>query len=382
MPEHTLECRDRRRDDDRSGRLRPGRGRTARRGAGLPRRRALVLGANQAARAFFGNRPKIVGRPIREVYPEITGQQLIQLLDRVLNTGEPFTAHEWRIMVDDHPDGDERFVTFWLVPLAGPDGRRCGVGCQFVDVTAEVRIRQSIENDTESLRRRYAAAHDVVLTLQRNLLPAGLPVLPGVRIAAHYLVAAAEQAAGGDWFEAVPVDGRVVAVVGDVVGHGAEASAVMGQLRAVLVEFLLDGDDLPTALARLDRFASRMPGARGATVCLAIVDPDDRSVRYACAGHPPPLGDRVGRGRPLSAGARRWPAQPGRTTAAGRHRLAGPRRSAVALLRRAGRAARPGTGDRAGRAGRRRVRGHAGPAPRPCRSTTRPTGWPNSPWNG
>jgi PAS domain S-box-containing protein len=249
----------------------------------------VVLGANQAAHAFFGNRPKIVGRPIREGYPEIVGQQLSQLLDGVLRTGEPFTAHEWRIMVDGHPDGDERFVTFWLVPLSAPTGERCGVGCQFVDVTAEVRRRQSMEDDTENLRRRYAAAHDVVLTLQRNLLPAGLPVLPGVRIAAHYLVAAAEQAAGGDWFEAVPVDDQVVAVVGDVVGHGAEASAVMGQLRAVAVEFLLDGDDLTTALARLDRFASRMPGARGATVCLAVVDPSDRSVRFACAGHPAPL---------------------------------------------------------------------------------------------
>jgi len=249
----------------------------------------VVIGANRAARAFFGDRPRIVGRPIREVYPEITGQQLYPLLDRVLPTGEPFTAHEWRIIVEGHPDGDERFVSFWLVAVSGPDGRRCGVGCQFVDVTAQVRRRRSAEDDAETVRRRYAAAQDVVLTLQRSLLPAGLPVLPGVRTAAHYLVAAAEQAAGGDWFEAVPVGGQVVAVVGDVVGHGAEASAVMGQLRAVLVEFLLDGDDLATALVRLDRFASRVPGARGATVCLAVIDPADGTVRYACAGHPPPL---------------------------------------------------------------------------------------------
>ena len=89
----------------------------------------IKVGANRAARAFFGDRPRIVGRPIREVYPEITGQQLYPLLDRVLSTGEPFTAHEWRIIVEGHPDGDERFVSFWLVPVSGPDGRRCGVGC-------------------------------------------------------------------------------------------------------------------------------------------------------------------------------------------------------------------------------------------------------------
>ena len=49
----------------------------------------VVLGANRAARAFFGDRPAIVGGPIREVYPEITGQQLYPLLERVLSTGEP-----------------------------------------------------------------------------------------------------------------------------------------------------------------------------------------------------------------------------------------------------------------------------------------------------
>ena len=281
----------------------------------------VVIGANRAARAFFGDRPRIVGRPIREVYPEITGQQLYPLLDRVLPTGEPFTAHEWRIIVEGHPDGDERFVSFWLVAVSGPDGRRCGVGCQFVDVTAQVRRRRSAEDDAETVRRRYAAAQDVVLTLQRSLLPAGLPVLPGVRTAAHYLVAAAEQAAGGDWFEAFPVGGQVVAVVGDVVGHGAEASAVMGQLRAVLVEFLLDGDDLATALVRLDRFASRVPGARGATVCLAVIDPADGTVRYACAGHPPPLVVAVdGSTRYLPARAAARSAWPGRRRGSARPR--------------------------------------------------------------
>ena len=336
-----------------------------------------MLGANQAAHAFFGNRPKIVGRPIREGYPEIVGQQLSQLLDGVLTTGEPFTAHEWRIMVDGHPDGDERFVTFWLVPLSGPDGERCGVGCQFVDVTAEVRRRRSIENDAESLRKRYAAAHDVVLTLQRNLLPAGLPVLPGVRVAAHYLVAAAEQAAGGDWFEAVPVDDQVVAVVGDVVGHGAEASAVMGQLRAVLVEFLLDGDDLTTALARLDRFASRMPGARGATVCLAVVDPRDRSVRYACAGHPSPL-------VVAADGTTRYLSAPG----GGPLGLAGPRPLVgratldpgdVLLLFSDGLVERSGQDQSVGLAELAEVASAAmRPGPRPCTPTTSPIGWPSS----
>ncbi len=149
----------------------------------------VVLGANRAARAFFGHRPGIVGRPIREVFPEVAGQSILPHLDRVYATGEPFTATEWRILVEGHGGGDERIVDFLLVPLREPDGRVSGVACQFVDMTDVVRQRRGLEADTAELRERYEAAQDVVLTLQRSLLPAGLPVLPGVRVAAHYLVA-------------------------------------------------------------------------------------------------------------------------------------------------------------------------------------------------
>ena len=238
------------------------------------------------------------------------------------------------------------------------------MGCQFVDVTGEVRRRRSAENDADVMRKRYAAAQDVVLTLQRNLLPTALPVLPGVRIAAHYLVAAAEQAAGGDWFEAVPVDGQVALVVGDVVGHGAQASAVMGQLRAVLVEFLLDGDDLATALARLDRFASRVTGARGATVCLALLDPTD-GIGALRLRRPPAAARGVGRrDGPLPARARWRTAQPGRTGAPRRHRRADSRRPVADVLRRAGRADRPGPVGRDWPSWPRSPPPHCGSAPR------------------
>lgn len=248
----------------------------------------IVVGANGTARAFLADRPAILGLPLREVFPESAGQNLVEMVDGVRRTGEAFSAVEWRVQVDGHPDGEERSVSFHLLPLAGPDGGVTGVVCSFYDVTDEVRQRRDAESRADALQERFAAVQDTVLALQRSLLPDGLPVLPGKRIAAHYLVAAAEQAAGGDWFEAVPLDGTVAAVVGDVVGHGAAASAVMAQLRAVLSEFLLDDGGLETVLARLDGFAARTPGARGATVCVALVGPDG-GVRYVCAGHPPPL---------------------------------------------------------------------------------------------
>ncbi len=248
----------------------------------------VIVAVNRIGRAFFGDRPGLLGRPVREGFPESAGQNLVERIDAVYRSGESFTAVEWRVHVDDHPDGVERIANFRLVPITGDDGAVQGVACLFTDVTAEVRERRQLEHRADEFRERFEAVQDTVLTLQRSLLPDGLPVLPGKRIGAYYLVAAAEQAAGGDWFEAVPLDGAVAAVVGDVVGHGAGASAVMAQLRAVLTEFLLDGDGLDRVLARLDGFAGRTPGARGATVCIAVVDPAGE-VRYVCAGHPPPL---------------------------------------------------------------------------------------------
>jgi anti-sigma regulatory factor (Ser/Thr protein kinase)/anti-anti-sigma regulatory factor len=130
----------------------------------------------------------------------------------------------------------------------------------------------------------------IVAELQEALLPTALPVLPRVRIAARYMVAGHEQAAGGDWFDAIPLaDGRVALVVGDVVGHGVAASAAMGQLRAVLAELLAAEEDLGHVLLRADAFAARMPVMRAATLALVVLDPVGGQLRYTTCGHPPPL---------------------------------------------------------------------------------------------
>src|SRR5271166_3296179 len=129
-----------------------------------------------------------------------------------------------------------------------------------------------------------------VAVLQEALLPAALPVLPRAGIAARYLVAWDEHAAGGDWFDAIPLaDGSVALVVGDVVGHGVAASAAMGQLRAVLTELLAAEAELGRVLERADAFAARTPALRAATLALAVLDPADGKLRYTTCGHPPPL---------------------------------------------------------------------------------------------
>lgn len=265
----------------------------------------VVIALNAAGRAFMGDRADSVGRPLREVVPEYAGQQLFEALDRVYADGRPTRAHEWRVQLDQDGDGEleERFVDFTLVPWRDADGEVAGVAGVAHDVTVAVATRRAAEI-------RYRAASDAVETLQNALLPADVPVLPGYRLAARYLVAGAAQTAGGDWFDALTLDdGRLALIVGDVVGHGVAASVVMSQLRAVLLELLTSGAGPVEALTRLGRFAPRVPGASGTTVCVVLVDQADGRLEYATCGHPPPLivgaadGPGVARFLPLTRGA-------------------------------------------------------------------------------
>jgi serine phosphatase RsbU (regulator of sigma subunit)/anti-sigma regulatory factor (Ser/Thr protein kinase)/anti-anti-sigma regulatory factor len=138
--------------------------------------------------------------------------------------------------------------------------------------------------------RLYRAEQGIAETLQRSLLPARLPDLERLDLAAHYLPGAEGSQAGGDWYDVVHlVDDRVAIAVGDVVGQGPAAAAVMGQLRSALSTALLQGCEPAAALELLDRFAARLPGALASTAACLIVDGSAGTVTWARAGHPPPL---------------------------------------------------------------------------------------------
>jgi anti-sigma regulatory factor (Ser/Thr protein kinase) len=136
--------------------------------------------------------------------------------------------------------------------------------------------------------RGAPAAGDETASLRHAHLPAGLPVLPRVRIAACYRPAGQGEAAGG-WFDAVPLaDGAVALLAGTVVGRGIPAVAAMGELRAVLNELLAAEHDLATVALRADRFAATWPALQASTLVLAVLGPDG-TLRYATCGHCPPV---------------------------------------------------------------------------------------------
>ncbi|MFS7873639.1 SpoIIE family protein phosphatase [Streptomyces asiaticus] len=145
--------------------------------------------------------------------------------------------------------------------------------------------------------RRYTREHTMAVTLQRSLLPGGVPEQNALEVAYRYLPARA--GVGGDWFDIIPLPGtRVALVVGDVVGHGLHAAATMGRLRTAVHNFSaldLAPDDL---LVRLDELVARIDQDRttesageeatGATCLYAIYDPVSGRCAVARAGHPGP----------------------------------------------------------------------------------------------
>ncbi|MFD4604621.1 SpoIIE family protein phosphatase [Streptomyces sp. NPDC058464] len=155
--------------------------------------------------------------------------------------------------------------------------------------------------------RRYTRERATSLALQRALLPEHAPREADmtVDVASRYLPAEPEIGTGGDWFDVIPLSGgRVGLVVGDVVGHGIEASATMGRL-CTAVRTLAEVDLLPDELlTQLDDLVLRMDrreaeqGALtsgpelaevGATCVYAVYDPVSRRCSMARAGHPFPV---------------------------------------------------------------------------------------------
>ncbi|MET0237783.1 MAG: SpoIIE family protein phosphatase [Kibdelosporangium sp.] len=143
------------------------------------------------------------------------------------------------------------------------------------------------------LAQGLARAHQIdqqretALELQRAILsPSAVPDGFAVR----YEPAARPLGVGGDWYDTVSLaDGRIGIVVGDCVGRGLKAAAVMGQLRSACRALLLQQAGPARTLMALDHFAAGIPGAMCTTVFCGVLDPETGRLTYSSAGHPPPI---------------------------------------------------------------------------------------------
>jgi serine phosphatase RsbU (regulator of sigma subunit)/anti-sigma regulatory factor (Ser/Thr protein kinase)/transcriptional regulator with GAF, ATPase, and Fis domain len=141
----------------------------------------------------------------------------------------------------------------------------------------------------QGLQRVYQVdqQRETALALQHAILgPANLPSGFAVR----YQAATRPLQVGGDWYDIVDLDdGRIALIVGDCVGHGLAAATVMGQVRSACRALLFENPSPGAALAGMDRFAARLPGAQCTTAVCAVLTPETGELVYSSAGHPPPI---------------------------------------------------------------------------------------------
>jgi PAS domain S-box-containing protein len=177
-----------------------------------------------------------------------------------------------------------------VVFLRRPDRRPFSPGEAVLGEELASRAALCIDN-----ARLFSHERQTALMLQRALLPDEFGYHAGIDIARRYLPASDLTGVGGDWYDVIGLGGgRVALVVGDVMGHGVRAAAVMGQLRTATRT--LTALDLQPAevLQHLDELMEHLGGSAEngiffATCVVAVYDPVNRTCRIARAGHVPPL---------------------------------------------------------------------------------------------
>ncbi|MBX9423918.1 SpoIIE family protein phosphatase [Streptomyces lateritius] len=247
----------------------------------LPGLVALVYGpehriayVNDAYAAAFGPRP--AGATVAASCPEAEDLGLPPLIDQVLRSGKPRTVKSRRTQ-----DGGSYTVT--CLPVDSPHLDGGGVLVHAADVTDHAEA-------AERLRASERRHRETAVTLQRSLLPQDLEQPDDLRIAATYQPGGTDAAVGGDWYDVITLGaGRTALVIGDVMGRGVRAAAVMGQLRTAVRAYARL--DLPPheVLQLLDGLAAEIDASQIATCVYAIHDPNEGKLVYASAGHLPIL---------------------------------------------------------------------------------------------
>jgi PAS domain S-box-containing protein len=217
-----------------------------------------------------------------ELTPEITDEMLQALIDdpeqlRLVRALNFRSAMVVPLKVKDRVLG----VVTWV---AGEEGRRFSQDDLLFG--EDLARRAAIAIDTAQL---HSELRDAAMRLQRAILPAALPELPGWETAASY-VQAGHSDAGGDFYDVIELgDGRLAVVVGDVMGRGVTAAAAMAQMRAAIRALVAVEPDARAVLVALDQLFEQYDFHQLVTMVYAIAEPLGNRLVIANAGHPPPI---------------------------------------------------------------------------------------------
>jgi GAF domain-containing protein len=218
-----------------------------------------------------------------------SGSEAQEPVAAVLDLMPPGPARD--LLLALHPD------TAVVLPLTA-DGHAVGVLTLYLDpgrtfdghdLAAAREVAAQAGRAVDRVHRQSQQAQ-LAEGLQRSLLT-DLPTIAGAQVAARYVPAAEAARVGGDWYDAfLHTDGDPVVVIGDVAGHDTAAAAEMGQLRGLLRGIAHYSGAGPAEVLRgLDAAMAAMHTGTLATAAIARLEDGGARLRWASAGHPPPL---------------------------------------------------------------------------------------------
>ncbi|MEU1203649.1 PAS domain S-box protein [Streptomyces sp. NPDC005813] len=242
---------------------------------------------NAAAHRLYGyTSAEAVGQHVSMLAPGDRYDEVSALLDR-LCLGEK-VEHFETLRVTRTGDLLDVDVTLW--PTRAPDGTVIGA-CAIV---RDISDRKRAEAELTEL---YEQQRHIALTLQRSLMGTP-PAIPGLVTASRYLPATQGAGVGGDWFDLIPLGaGRVGVLIGDVMGRGLEAAAVMGQLRSAAHALAKTGMQPRQLMQALDAVVADLGVPdQLVTCCYLVIAADAGEVMICSAGHLPVLVTVPGQG--------------------------------------------------------------------------------------
>ncbi|EHM24397.1 MULTISPECIES: PP2C family protein-serine/threonine phosphatase [Streptomyces] len=150
-------------------------------------------------------------------------------------------------------------------------------------------LLNTLQNLTARARREvelHQARVELAQALQRDMLPAALPAVPGLQSAARYAPARHGLDIGGDWYDGFPLaDGALGFAIGDVQGHDVEAAAFMGQVRIAMRAIAGTASDPGEVLGRTNDLLVSVDSGLFATCTFMRLDPTTWELHSARAGH-------------------------------------------------------------------------------------------------
>ncbi|WP_159050034.1 PAS domain S-box protein [Streptomyces sp. MMG1533] len=248
---------------------------------------------NAAAQSLYGyTAEEAIGRHVSLLAPSGLENEISVLLER-LRQGEKVDHFETLRLTKSGALLDVD-VTLW--PTRDTGGTVVGA-CAIV---RDISDRKRAEAELTVL---YEQQRHIALTLQRSLMGTP-PAIPGLATASRYRPATQGAGVGGDWFDLIPLGaGRVGVLIGDVMGRGLEAAAVMGQLRSAAHALAKTGMQPRQLMQALDTCVADLDVPdQLVTCCYLVIAPDTGTVTVCSAGHLPVLVPVPGAGvRPLPA---------------------------------------------------------------------------------